>query len=942
MKQIYLSILFSFIYLSVWANVAIKPTINPSIFKYNDEITVTYDVTGTPLANLNAAYIWVWIPGANTNAKYNINPANSNTSLTDNAKFTKSVNDNKTLFTITFKPSDFFSGNISAAEKIGMLLKGNDWSNGQTTDHIVDFCDGSFQVRLLSPIQQPLFASQGEEILIEAETPVNVKFELFINDISVDVKNNLSKYEYTHSVTESEGQSTIRIKATEGTNVSEVEFTYTITTPSVEAKRPAGIIAGINYHEDPTKVTLCLWAPGKSSVHVYGDFNNWNVSPEFQMNKDDEFFWLEIDGLTSGQEYAYQYLVDQFIRIADPYADKILDPDDVYIPTTSYPNLKPFPQQALTNRWYFNRVAVFQTGQIPYQWKVTDFQKPPQGELVIYELLIRDFFGANGRNYKNLIDTIGYFKRLGINAIKLMPVMEFNGNESWGYNPTFKFAPDKYYGPKNDLKAFIDKCHEHGIAVILDIVMNHHDMPAPYVMMDFDFEAGQPTPDNKWFNVTAKHPYNVFFDMNHESQYTKTYLDTVNHYWLNEYKVDGFRYDLSKGFTQVNSGDDVGKWSARDNSRIALLKRMADKIWSHSPDAYVILEHFADNSEEKELAEYRANEGKGMMLWGNLNHAYSQNTKGVSSGSNIDWVYHKTRNWSVPHVIGYMESHDEERLMYRNLTEGESSGSYNVRNVNTALNRMKTAGVMFYLVPGPKMIWQFGEMGFDFSINRCEDGSINNNCRLSIKPVGWGLLNDPVRKQLFDHNVDLLQLRQKFEVFRNGTAEFIGGNNLVKQVNLTSKSFTANPTTPAEMSAKMVANFGVTQTTVNISFPHTGTWYDYYNSGTPVTLSGSNHSLTLNPGEYRLFTDYRIQTITSTRPEIKNDLKVYPNPTNRFVTLPTELGRIEKAVLYTVAGNRVRSFTEPEQLDMEGLPAGVYVAEIVASGSKYRYKIIKK
>ena len=94
--------------------------------------------------------------------------------------------------------------------------------------------------------------------------------------------------------------------------------------------------------------------------------------------------------------------------------------------------------------------------------------------------------------------------------------------------------------------------------------------------------------------------------MNHESLYTKRYVNTVNHYWLNEYRIDGLRFDLSKGFTQRNNPENVGAWSLYDASRIAILKRMADRIWEHTPDAYIILEHLSDNSEEKELAEYRS------------------------------------------------------------------------------------------------------------------------------------------------------------------------------------------------------------------------------------------------------------------------------------------------------------------------------------------------
>ncbi|MFM8294360.1 MAG: alpha-amylase family glycosyl hydrolase, partial [Microcystaceae cyanobacterium] len=102
---------------------------------------------------------------------------------------------------------------------------------------------------------------------------------------------------------------------------------------------------------------------------------------------------------------------------------------------------------------------------------------------------------------------ISYLRKLGVNAIELMPVMEFNGNESWGYNPTFMLAPDKAYGPKNELKRLIDICHKNGMAVILDIALNHQDLPNPLVMMDFDFTAGKPTAGNKWFNPAAKHPF---------------------------------------------------------------------------------------------------------------------------------------------------------------------------------------------------------------------------------------------------------------------------------------------------------------------------------------------------------------------------------------------------------------------------------------------------
>ena len=126
--------------------------------------------------------------------------------------------------------------------------------------------------------------------------------------------------------------------------------------------------------------------------------------------------------------------------------------------------------------------------------------------------------------------------------------------------------------------------------------------------------------------------------------------------------------------------------------------------------AYLILEHFADNSEEIVLSNY------GFMLWGNLNYSFNQNTMGYASGSDVSWLSYKTRGWNSPHVVGYMESHDEERLMVKNLAYGNSNGGYNVKDLSTALDRQEAASVIFYGIPGPKMLWQFGELGYDKSI----------------------------------------------------------------------------------------------------------------------------------------------------------------------------------------------------------------------------------
>ena len=327
----------------------------------------------------------------------------------------------------------------------------------------------------------------------------------------------------------------------------------TITPPTnvVEAPVPAGMLDGINYNaSDNTKVTLVLYAPEKDFVNVIGSFNNWQRDDlNYLLKKDSskDRFWIELTGLTPQTNYTYQYLVDGIIRVADPYSTTILDENnDPYINATTYPNLPAYPVGKTSYA-----VTLLRTGDPDYNWQVTNFQRPAKTDLVIYELLIRDFDALHSFNaVKARLD---YLQTLGVNAIELMPVSEFDGNESWGYNPSFHMALDKYYGTATAFKQLIDACHSRGIAVILDVVYNHATGQNPYYRLwntSNGGTGGQASADSPFFNPVATHTYSVFNDFNHSKQATRDYVKRTTQYWINEYKIDGFRWDLTKGFTQ--------------------------------------------------------------------------------------------------------------------------------------------------------------------------------------------------------------------------------------------------------------------------------------------------------------------------------------------------------------------------------------------------------
>lgn len=715
--------------------------------------------------------------------------------------------------------------------------------------------------------------SIGNKIKFFGAASENADLVLTDNGTTLASASNASKLNFELTVS-SGGLHNVVFQATKGANVSRSTFQYIIPTNPIVQDPPAGFENGLSLITD-TEAHFQLYAPGKQYVYLLGDFNNWQPSADYLMRKstNGQLWWLRVPGLQKGKTYTYQYLVDGGLSIADPFSTLVADPDhDRFIPPATYPNLPTYPT-GLTS----GIVSVFTPGEPAYNWQVTNFQRPSKGQLNIYELLLRDFMERP--DYAVLKDTLAYFKKLGINAIELMPVQEFEGNLSWGYNPNFHMALDKYYGTRENFKKFVDACHEQGIAVIVDVVFNHAFGSSPLVRLYWNSTTNKPQAGGPYFNPDATHPFSVGYDFNHESLATQYYMDRCLKYWLTEYKVDGFRFDLSKGFTQkVNS--DVGLWSALDASRVALLQRMANSIRQTDPNAILILEHLGANTEEKQLAD------NGFLLWGNLNYDFTEASMGFKS--NLAWSTWKQRGWNGANLVAYMESHDEERMMYKNLNFGNADfPSYNVRQLPLALKRQQLASNIYYSIPGPKMIWQFGELGYDFSINHCTNGTVNPNCRLDQKPIRWDYLNDPLRKELWQTTAGLLELRRNYPVFQTSDYTYelddVNGIPDVKWVVL------RHP----DGDVVSVGNFSNQLRGKNIAFPSAGVWYDYY-SGDSITLTSTSWTPLLQAGEFRLFGKkkwpvppggYKSFVVGTHNDFNQLSFSAYPNPAKDQVTL---------------------------------------------------------
>ena len=699
--------------------------------------------------------------------------------------------------------------------------------------------------------------------------------------------------------------------------------------PVVKETMPSGLKHGINYNND-NSVTFVFYDKDKNGkpheyCYIVGDWNNWERVSEGAMKYDEEAgcWWLTLNGFDVDKEYRFQYRLgttsDSDVYVSDPYTEIVYDEwNDQYID-----GVPAFPAGAKA------LVSAFQINKPAYNWKHSDFKVEDRNDLVIYEMLFRDF--TKTQDIAGAMAELDYIEELGVNAVQLMPVQEFDGNLSWGYNPNHWFALDKYYGTREEYKDFIDECHSRGIAVILDVVYNHATGLHPWTKMWWN--GSVVSAENPFFNVAPAHPYNVHQDMNHENALVKEHVKRSLEYLLTEYDVDGFRFDLTKGFTQKKTDPDVGAWGKKDESRIAILKGYADHIWSVNEDAVVIFEHLSDWDEEKILADY------GIQLWRNVNHEYRT---AVGGGAGNFTNMYSTSPFGG--FVGYMESHDEERLCYgagedlSSITWGviglgdnwtndkimsEDGAFFSVKNVtvtdkdrfkirksgewNDAYNygasgenfkltvgkgyvmtngssskdmyvpaagtydiyfspevetvwlmeagdrpedpetsaegqedphvvamRRAGAGAAFFLtVPGPKMIWQFGEIGYDYSIDF--------NDRTGEKPVVTAeYLADPERRKLYDTYASLLKFRRDNPRFFDSDADFEWTpTGALKKIRCTADGKTFH----------VIGNFGKVSATVDIP---AGQWKDYMNDN----ASFSSGTVTLKQGEFKLLTNF--------------------------------------------------------------------------------------
>nr|MBS9767902.1 lamin tail domain-containing protein [Flavobacteriaceae bacterium] len=872
-------------------------TISPSKPTRTEQVTITLDATGTTLEDATKVYFHSGVGMDKPNSKQ-FNKVKGTWNNDDGIGEMTSLGNHKWQIVLPSIDAYYSLTNNDDAFGLNFLFRNADGTkekkNGKENYHIEIEAGNYFIVT--EPTSSPHLVEKGVSFPIKANAnkPVNWTLDELNSDgtvktANVNTQSNIEDYTFNHSLNDENVVHYFKLTADFGNGVTKTKTFEVKTHKAITvAPLPNGAKKGVNYNDDGT-VTFVLHTPTKTTygyygyngnsctadssvgmtkakkvVYLIGDFNNWTANDTYLLNRtEDSDYWhitltkeqLKNLRLTGNKQSVFQYLVDGDIRIGDPYTHQVSDYDDKYIIEKGiYPDLISYPEGKTTGR----ASVVYLENPTDYVWKVPVFErKKERNELNVYELHFRDFT-AEG-TYKSAIAKLDYLKELGINCIHVMPISEFEGNDSWGYNPNYYFAMDKAYGTPNDLKEFIDEAHQRGIAVVNDLVLNHAFSSNPNLMLYWNKAENRPANDNPWFNPQHKGIPNEGghwgADWNHGSEHTRQMVDDIINYWMNEFHFDGFRFDFTKGLTQRDPNIS-GDWGSNyDACRIEILKRMANVVWANTTgtgkNPYVIFEHLANDAEDKELAD------AGILLWSGARTQtpYMEMAMGTKIESFWNSVY-KSREFNFANYMSYLESHDEERIGYKVKKWGKNNDG----TTKYLINRLKLVATFNMLLPGPRMVWQFGELGYD--------KSIDENGRTGKKTNAWDLNydKDAERQQLYRLYSLIFKLRNDYKFYPTESEpqyDNIGSTTDWKRKMRFWAPVPSNPTLKKTVQIIPVGNFD-TENNATITPEYdpnlTGKWFKY--NGDPA-VDGTPYQVNSVSDTYDLKTNDPVYILTN-------------------------------------------------------------------------------
>lgn len=476
-----------------------------------------------------------------------------------------------------------------------------------------------------------------------------------------------------------------------------------------------------------SSITFELFAPRLNAVNLIGSFSNWQGIP---MNKgEDGYFRTQVDIEDGIYQYKFrvqtkspQFAPDEWVEVIDPYATNV--DETAHVGTVQIKD-----GQRIVDT---------------YVWQYDGKPLPDNHEIIIYEMHVADFTGGDldpdkKGTYNDAIQKLDYLKELGINAIELMPVNEYPGDYSWGYKVRHFFATESSYGSTEDLKRFIDECHARGMRVFMDGIYNHTDEECPLMLIDrnywyYEHMHYPEDPDNYWgpeFNYDN-------YDKKLDVKPAWKYIGDVVRYWVQEYHIDGIRFDAVRQLANFEFLDWLAQQAKNnaapkpfyniaehipDTSTVTSPHGPLDSCW-HESFRYFVIPHICGETFDIEQ----------------LKQVLDPRRQGYATTIN---------------VVNYLSTHDRERV-FRELGD---RGIFN----EAAFTRAKLAAVLLMTALGVPMLW----MGEEFGEHKRKSETVTQP-----KKIAWPLWEREENRKLFEYYKVLITLRTQNRALQTDNIEF--------------------------------------------------------------------------------------------------------------------------------------------------------------------------
>ncbi len=516
-------------------------------------------------------------------------------------------------------------------------------------------------------------------------------------------------------------------------------------------------------------VAFRVWAPNATSVSVIGDFNDWK-SDANPMDRDDSGCWLAIiENAKPGDEYKYQITNgDNTFQRIDPRVREVT-----------------------------NSIGNGIVHDPNFDWEGDDFTMPAWNELVIYETHIGSFFrdGEQVGTFDGFSKKSEHLQKLGVNALQIMPIAEFAGDFSWGYNPAHPYAIESAYGGPVGFKRFVREAHKAGFAVILDVVYNHFG-PSDLDLWQFD----------GW---SENDKGGIYFYNDHRSQTpwgntrpdygrgeVRAYIRDNAMMWLQDFHVDGLRYDMTQYIRSVD-----GSPQSNIPEGWGLTQWINREVHSFKPSAITIAEDL-QNNDYLTKSEIEGGAGFSSQCDAEFVHPIRDviaqpDDAGRDMNKVRDALYHTYNDDAFQRVV-YTESHDE-------VANGKSRVPSEVNEAdpdNCYAQRRATLGIALAMTaPGIPMLFQgqeFLEDGWFQDAEELDWSQADDHARiikLTARLIRLRLNRDGNTKGLTGQYVNVFHFNNTNKVIayrrshRSGLGNSVKGDDCIIIVNFANQYF---------------------------------------------------------------------------------------------------------------------------------------------------------